>query len=155
VTVARSHLDGFAALVLQSLKTQVEVALRRHQLQSVAHREAVLHLHLGQAVAAFAGQLADELLALGEREAAFVILVFVMHVAAQEAFGVAAVGQRFEGIHQRLVEWPAGEGVVDGLTVDLRSARHVVVALGAAFDLQRVHAHMHQALDVLHGAQVL
>ena len=26
---------------------------------------------------------------------------------------------------------------------------------GAAFDLQRVHAHLHQTLDMLHGAQVL
>src|SRR5690606_26561040 len=50
---------------------------------------------------------------------------------------------------------PAGERVVDGLAIHLGGARHVVVALGATFDLQRVHAHLHQALHVLHGTQVL
>src|SRR5690606_17849694 len=107
------------------------------------------------AIAAFAGQLADELLAFGQREAAFVVLVFVMHMAAQKALGVAAMGQGFEGIHQRLVERPASQGVVDGLAIDLSGTRHVVVGFGAAFDLQRVHAHLHQALHMLHGTQIL
>ena len=152
MAVARRNLDGLAAAAFQGLQAQVEIALRCHQLQPVADREAVFTFT--SAVAPLAGQLADELLALGEREAALVVLVFVVHVTAQETLGIAAVGQGFEGVHQRLVERPAGQCIIDGLAVDLRGTRHVV-ALGAAFDLQRVHAHLHQPLDMLYGAQVL
>ncbi|MCY1552819.1 hypothetical protein D9M68_892410 [compost metagenome] len=78
-----------------------------------------------------------------------------MHVTAQKALGIAAMGQGFQGAQQRLVERPAGHGIVDRLAVDLGGARHIVVGLGPALDLQRVHAHLHQALDMLHRAQVL
>ncbi|CAD5378160.1 hypothetical protein OF001_U290019 [Pseudomonas sp. OF001] len=155
MAVARRHRGALALLVEHMLEAEVEVALRAHQLEQVADLEAVLHRHLGQAVLAHPGELADELLALGQRVAVLVVLVFVVHVAAQEALGVAAVGQRFQGVHQRHVERPPGHRVVDRLAVHLGGARHVVVALGAALDLQRVHAHLGQALDVLHGAQVL
>jgi hypothetical protein len=46
-------------------------------------------------------------------------------------------------------------GVVDGAAVDLGGARDVVLALGAALDLERIDADLHQALHMLHGAQVL
>ena len=36
---------------------------------------------------------ADELLTAGHRAAVQVVLVFVMHVTAQKAFGVAAMGE--------------------------------------------------------------
>ncbi|MND23964.1 hypothetical protein D3C80_143770 [compost metagenome] len=78
-----------------------------------------------------------------------------MHVAAQEAFGVTALGQGFEVIHQGAVEWPPGHRVVDRLAVRLHGAGAVEVRLGAAFDFQRVHAYGGQAPDMLDGAQVL
>ena len=75
------------------LQTETQVALRRHQFKSVTHGEAVLHPHLDQLATALAGQFTDELLTFGDRAAALVVLVFVMHMAAQEALGIATMGQ--------------------------------------------------------------
>lgn len=86
--------------------------------------------------------------------AVLVVLVLVVHVAAQEALGVAAVGED-SGCPSGAVERLAGRRVVDRLAVDLGGARHVVVGFGAALDLQRVHADPRQPLDVLYGAEVL
>lgn len=78
-----------------------------------------------------------------------------MHVAAQEAFGVAAVRQAFQRGKQGRIEGFAGGRVVDGAAVDLGGAGAVVEGLGAAFDLQRVHAELRQTLHVLDGAQIM
>ena len=93
VAIARRHVAALALGIFQGLEGEVQVALRSHQFQPVAEGETVLHLDLGQPILALAGQFTDELLALGQREAALVVLVFVMHVTAQEAFRVAAVRQ--------------------------------------------------------------
>ena len=86
--------------------------------------------------------------------ALFVGLVFLGYVAAEEAFGVAAVREGFEFVHHVHVEGFAGEGVVDGLAVDLGGAGNVVGAFGSAFDFQGVDAHVDQFGDVLDGAEV-
>lgn len=75
-------------------------------------------------------------------------------MAAEEAFGVAAVREGFEFVHHVHVEGFAGEGVVDGLAVDLGGAGDVVGAFGSAFDFQGVDAHVDQFGDVLDGAEV-
>lgn len=87
--IAGCHLGAFTTLVFQRLQAEVQISLRGHQFQPVADGEAVLDGHLGQPVAPFTGQLADELLAVGKREATFVVLIFVMHMSAQKAFGIA------------------------------------------------------------------
>jgi hypothetical protein len=47
-----------------------------------------------------------------------------------------------------------GHSVINGCQISLRSAGHVIRALGAAFDLERIHPDFHQTLHVLDGAQV-
>ncbi|EWS63368.1 hypothetical protein Y695_03400 [Hydrogenophaga sp. T4] len=123
-------------------------------LQPVAHGEAVLGLHLGPAVFAHLQHLAHELAAVAFAVAGDVVLVVLRRAALHQAAGVAAVGQAFQLQQQLGVEGLAGHGVVDGAAVDLRGARHVVVALGAAFDLERVDAHGRQLAHVFDGAQV-
>ena len=78
-----------------------------------------------------------------------------MVVTTQEALGVATVGQVLEGAHQGRIERATGDRIVDGLAIDLGGTGAVVEGLGAAFDFQRMHAHLGQALHVLDGAQVL
>ena len=45
--------------------------------------------------------------------------------------------------------------IVNGTTVTLHRARHVIGALGTSFDLERIDAYLDQALHMLDGAQVL
>jgi hypothetical protein len=52
------------------------------------------------------------------------------------------------------VEGAACYGVVNGAAVDLRCTADVIQALGAPFDLERIHADFDQALYILYRAQV-
>ena len=77
-----------------------------------------------------------------------------MGMAAQEAFGVPAVGQSFQGLQQAGIKRFAGGGIVDGLAVNLGGTRAVVEGFGTAFDLQRVNAHLGQTLNVGDSPQI-
>lgn len=154
VAVARRRVDELALAVLHLLQIEADVALRRHQLQAVAYQELVLHFHFHH-VALATGDLADELLGVGNRVAVIVVLVLAVVVTAQEALGVAAVSQIFEGTHQGRIERATCDRVVDGLAIDLGGAGAVVEGLGAAFNFERMHPHFGQALHVLDGAQIL
>ncbi|MNE83075.1 hypothetical protein D3C80_1798620 [compost metagenome] len=66
MAVPWGHFEGLLLAAAQAVQVEMVVATRCHQLQVVAHGEAVLDLDLGQAVHARAGQLADELLAFGQ-----------------------------------------------------------------------------------------
>ena len=154
MAIARRDLNLGRFAVLHIFEREVDVALRRHQLQAVAAGEFVFHRHRRQLAPALAGKFADELLALGNGVAVFVVLIAVVGVAAQEAFGVAAVGQAFESFQQRGIERPAGGGIVDGLAVDLGGTGAVVEGLGATLNFQRMDAHLRQTLDVGDSAQI-
>ncbi len=154
VAVARRGVDELALAVLHLLQVEAEVALGGHQLQAVAQQELVLHLDLDHVTVATC-DLADELLGVGDGVTVVVVLVFAVVVTAQEALGVAAVGQVLEGAHQGRIEWTASHRIVDGLAIDLGGTGAVVEGLGTAFDFQRMNAHFGQALDVLDGAQIL
>lgn len=135
-------------------ESEIHVALWGHQLQAVAHKEFVFHRNRCQWTFALAGELPDKLLALGKRVAIFIVLVIVMGMTTQEAFGVATVCQPFQCFQQGRVERFTRRRVVDRLAVDLGGTRAVVIRFGAALDLQRVHAHLGQALNVGDGAQI-
>jgi hypothetical protein len=137
--VARRHGDGLAFGVFHGRELHGSVAGGVDDLDPVAHGKAVLGLHLGPAVR-HRLHLADELAARGHRVAGFVVLVVLRRAALQKAAGVAAVGQAFQLGDQLGVEGAAGHRIVDGAAVHLRGARHVVLALGAALDLQRIDA---------------
>jgi hypothetical protein len=111
------------------LEGEVHVALRGHQLKAVADGEFVFHRHGRQLAVALAGKFADKLLALGNGVAVLVVLVVVVGMAAQEAFGIAAVRQAFQGFQQAGIERFAGGGIVDGLAVNLSGTRAVVMDL--------------------------
>ena len=51
-------------------------------------------------------------------------------MALQETVGVATIGQSFEFAQKSWVERAAGDGVVNGATIDLSRARHVIGRLG-------------------------
>ena len=76
-------------------------------------------------------------------------------MAAEEAFGIAAVGEGFQFVHQVHVEGLALHGFVDSAAVDLGGAGHVVGAFCTALDFQGVDAHLCQFGDVLNGSQIL
>src|SRR5690554_167634 len=154
MAAARRVFHGFAVAVFHGVGAKAQVAGRGDQLQLVAGGKLVLHVD-GQPGAIGIADGADHLLGAEVRGALFVGLVFLRHVPAQEAFGVAAVRQCFQFVHHVHVKGFAGERVVDGLAVHLGGAGHVVGALGAAFDFQGVHAHIDQFRHVLDGAQVL
>src|SRR5690606_252632 len=127
---------------------------RGDQLKLVARGKLVLHVD-GEPPVIHLGNRADHLLGAKEGGTLFVGLVFLRYVAAQEAFGVAPVRQRFQFIHHVHVERLSCQGVVDGTAIDLGGAGDVVGAFGAAFDLQRVHTHLDQLRHVLNGPKVL
>ena len=120
----------------------------------VADRETVHGFDLGHAVFVTTHR-AHKVAALQHGGAGFVVLVVVGGAALQQATGVAPVGQPFQLGDQRGVEGAAGHSIVNGAAVGLRGAGHVVQALGAAFNLERIHTNLGQALHVLNGAQVL
>ncbi|MNP62454.1 hypothetical protein D3C76_1577380 [compost metagenome] len=91
--IPRRHFDRATLAITQLVQVEVVIALRRHQFQMITHRKAILHPHFGQAVDPLAAQFADELLALGHRVATLVVLIFIMHMPAQEALGISALGQ--------------------------------------------------------------
>ncbi len=84
----------------------------------------------------------------------FVVLVIVMGVTTQEAFGITAMRQAFQGFQQAGIERFTGGGIIDGFTVHLSSTRAVVVGLGTAFNFQGMHAHLRQTLNVRNRTQV-
>ena len=73
------------------LKGEVDVTLRGHQFEAVADAELIFDRHGRQRAVTLPGEFADKLLALGEGVAVLIVLVIVMGMAAQEAFGVPAV----------------------------------------------------------------
>lgn len=117
ITVSRRDRHCFAFGVLYMFERKVDVTLRSHDLRAVADRELIFHRHFGQMTMTLAGEFADKLLAFGNRIAVFIILIVVVGVAAQEAFGIAAVGQTFQRLQQTGVERFTGGGVVDRFTV--------------------------------------
>ena len=86
--------DAFG--IFHLLEAEVDVALRGHQFQIIAKGKFVFHRHFGHHAFALAGKFTDELLALGDRETVFVVLIIVMRVATQETFGVATMGEVFQ-----------------------------------------------------------
>ena len=109
------------------LKGKVDVALRGHQLKAVADGKFVFHRHRGQLAFALAGKFADNLRAFGYGVAVLVVLVVVVGMAAQKAFGIATVGEVFQGIQQGGVERFASGSVVNGLAVDLSGTGAIVM----------------------------
>ena len=95
-----------------------------------------LSFTLGQAFGIAAGDLADKLLAVGDRIAVVVVLILVVGMAAQEAFGITTVRQVLQGLEQIRVEGATGHGIVDGLAVDLGGAGAIVEGLGTPLDFQ-------------------
>ena len=59
--------------------------------------------------------------------------------------------QAFQRFQQLWVERFTGCSIINGFTIDLRGTCTVIVRLGAAFDLQGMHAHLRQALNVGNG----
>ena len=100
VTIARRNWHGFAFRVFHLLESKVDIALWGHQLQAVADGEFVFYQHGRQFTFTFAGEFADKLLTLGNREAVFVVLIVVMCMAAQEPFGVTTMRQAFQRFQQ-------------------------------------------------------
>lgn len=137
IAIARGHRHGFAFAILHMLKGEIDVTLRGHQLKAVADAELIFDRHGRQRAVTLSGEFADKLLALGDGVAVLVVLIIVMGMAAQEAFGVPAVGQPLQGLQQAGVERFAGGGIVDRLAVNLSGACAVVEGFGAAFDLQQ------------------
>ena len=99
MAVARRHIYRSPFAVFHVLQGEVNVALRGHQLQTVTFHKLVFHRHRGQVAPALAGKLADKLLTLGNGVAVFVVLIAVVGVAAQEPFGLTAVGEAFQRFH--------------------------------------------------------
>ncbi|VFS06570.1 Uncharacterised protein [Citrobacter koseri] len=77
-------------------QSEVDVPLRRHQLQAIADGEFVLHGNGGKGAFTLAGELTHELLTFRNRVTVLVILVVIMRVATQKAFGVTAMRQAFQ-----------------------------------------------------------
>ena len=151
---ASSHVDGRAVFVFHLLQRDDAVAAGVNDFNAVADGEFVFGFNLGPAVI-HATYFADKLAAVCERVAGFVVLVVVGRAAVHQACGVATVGQAFEFGDELGVERAACHSIVNRAAVHLRGARHVVQALGAAFDLEGVHANFGEALHVLHRTQVL
>ena len=97
IAVARGHRHGFAFAIYHMLEGEVDVTLRSHQFKAVANAELIFDRHCRQRAVPLPGEFADKLLAFGEGVAIFVVLVIVMGMAAQEAFGVPAMGQPLKG----------------------------------------------------------
>ena len=127
VTIARRNRHGFTFRVFHLFEGKVNVALWGHQLQAVADGEFVFHQYGGQFTFTFAGEFADKLLTLGNREAVFVVLIVVMGMAAQEPFGVTTMRQAFQRFQQLRVERFTGCGIINGFTIDLRGTCTVIV----------------------------
>ena len=134
--IPRRDLDRFTPDVVQLMQIEVEVALGCHQLHVIAQAKPILHLHFRQPLTSLAGQFTDELLPLRHRAAVLVVLVLVMHMPTQKAFGVAALSKGFEVGHQAAVEIAAGHGIIDGPSVDLGGPRTIEMRFGPAFDFQ-------------------
>src|SRR3989338_6450139 len=149
VPAARRNLKRLTFEAAHFIQFDDAVAGGVDDLQSVAYLKFILYVDLGDAVGA-ADDVADVLLARIFGVAAQVVLMFVSVVAFEEAVGVAAACQRIQRTQQRVIERSARDRIVDGLAVYLRGARDIVDGLGAAFDLQRIHADLHQPLDMLH-----
>ncbi len=81
---------GFTIPVLHCFSREPEVAGWCDQFQWVAGCEFVFHVD-GQLSVIHVSNSADHLLAAVQGGALFVVLVFLGHVAAEEAFGIAAV----------------------------------------------------------------
>src|SRR5690606_31252054 len=153
MTTARGHVEALALARLQCVEADMLVAGGSHDAQGVTALETVLHVD-SQPLTIRINDFAHQLLAAEHRGALFVLLVFLRRMATEEALGKTTTRHGFELVHQLHIESLAGEGIINGATVDLRSARHIVGALGAALDLQRMHAHADQLADMLHGTQV-
>ena len=127
VAIARRHRHAFAFAVFHMLEGKVNVALRGHQLKAVADGKFVFHRHRRQLAVALAGKFADKLLAFGNGVAVLVVLVVIVGMAAQKAFGIATVSEVFQSIQQAGVERFACGSVVNGLAVDLSGTGAVVM----------------------------
>ncbi len=84
-----------------------------------------------------------------------VVLVFIVDMAAQEPFGIAALGQGLQIGHQAAVKLTTRHRIIDGLAIHLGGPCAVKVRLGAALDLQRMHAHFRQPRHMLYSTQIL
>ena len=120
------RIVGFAFDVFHVLKGEVDVTLRGHQFQAVADGEFVFHRDGGQVAFTLAGKFADKLLAFGDGVTVLVVLVVVVGVATQEAFGIAAMREVFQRFQQGGIERFARGGIVNGLAVDLSGTGAVV-----------------------------
>ena len=66
MAITRRHLGRQACTVKQPLQIKVIVAMGCHQLQMIAQSKSVFHFDFGQAIASFAGQFPDKLLAMAQ-----------------------------------------------------------------------------------------
>ena len=145
--------NGISLCVVYPLDTDLEIARRVNQLEAITHGEGVLGSNFCQTPLGIVGHYVTHVeAAAGFRVAAQVVLGFVGSMALQESVGVSTVGEAFQLPQQGRVKATAGNGVVDGLTIGLAGAGHVIGALGTSFDLERINADLHQTLDVLNGA---
>ena len=83
-----------------------------------------------------------------------VVLVGLVRVAHVESIGITAVGQSFQFAIQTGIKRFPGQGIIHGHAIELCGTGHVVVGLGAAFDLEGVDANLYQPFDMLDGTQI-
>ena len=153
MVAAGDTCNGIALCVVHPLDTDLKIARRMDQLEAVTHGEGVLGGNFCQTPLGIVGHyVTDVQAAAGFGVAAQVVLGFVGRMALQESVGVSAVGEALQLPQQGRVETMAGNGVIDGLTIGLAGAGHVIGALGTSFDLERIDADLDQALDVFNGA---
>ncbi len=100
MTVARCHAGRFATAVLQRIKLALQVAVGRHDLHAVVQHELIFYRHFGPFAPAFAGKLAHKLLTIGDGKALLIVLVAVVSVTTQKAFGIATMCQTLQGEQQ-------------------------------------------------------
>jgi len=130
---AGGDISRLAILGCHLGKLKRHIARRRNQLHQVTGLEMIFYIDFQPAIIDVQ-HVTDNLLAIGSRRTAFVILVFADRVAVVEALGVTPVRHSFEFLHHVHVEWSAGRGVFDRTAVDLRRARGVIRRFGAALN---------------------
>ena len=137
VAAARGFSHGVAVEIFHVFKADGLVAGWQDEFQLVADGELVFHRHLGETAGIIELEdLTDKPLRAAVGRVLQIVLIGLVRMALVKPFRVAAVGEVIQLPVQRRIEGAAGDSVIDGTPVKLRCARHIIIGLGAAFDLE-------------------
>ena len=152
VAAARRFFHHLPEHAFHAFDNNILIACRQYQFEFIADRKLVFNINSRKTgCLIIISDFTAKLLLMAFGITGDIVLLLMGMVALIKTVGLTAIGEVLQHAEQFRLKCTPRQRIINRLTIGLCGTCHIIMRLGAAFDLKAVYADFDQTLHMLDG----